>query len=63
MTIASEVVDDVQLGESLALEFLTLIVKLIGPAKTQTLLTQAAVAQADAIANAAEDAKFGPAKS
>ena len=61
MSIASEVLDDVQLGEQVALELIDLVLLLVGPEKAASLLDASAIKRANAVADAAELAKFGSA--
>jgi hypothetical protein len=60
MTIAQEVLDDVQLGETVALELIDLVVRLVGRDKASAMLDAAAIRRANAVADAVADAKFGP---
>lgn len=62
MSVASEVLDDVQLAEQVALAAIDLALRILGPAKAAELLDAKAVELANKAADLAEDIKFGPAK-
>ena len=62
MSVATEVLDDAQLAEELALSAIDLALRILGPERAASELDARAVILANAAANAAEDAKFGPAK-
>lgn len=62
MSVAEEVVQDVQLGEEVALSLIELALRIVGPDKARALLDAKVVAAVDAAADLAEDVRFGPAK-
>ena len=60
MTVANEVLDDIQLGEELGLKALEFALIILGKDRAHAELDAAAIGRANAIATIAEDAKVGP---